>query len=235
MDKLNLAKDIITVLISGLGVGTIQEKRIQKLKDEIAQLKSDKIRLEENHKCDIIKIEENLKNKYNSEEYVKQQIIDFLALINDELGLNEIVSKGVLAEELKQNNLDKCNKEFEYSIKAIDGLLYSDINGKKLLKGLVYRVIFQITKDDNNEEFRSKCRELYSYLRGWLICSIRYKNDKLPIEWINNNALSKKEKIEALECTKKIIMNDEKIREKIGNQFSRKLICKYIDILLLKI
>ncbi|AFY56390.1 hypothetical protein Riv7116_3950 [Rivularia sp. PCC 7116] len=219
---------IIVSLLTGGVIGQIQQQRIEQKKDVIQQLEKD---LEDKAN----KIENFFKEKYNSEEYPKQHMIDFFALINEDYGLNKIDIQGVMAEDVKENKLEEYNENFKYSIKAINGLLYSDESDKKLLKGLVNSVISQTVTYDNKEDFKNKCRELYSYLRGWLICSMRYNTEKLPIESIQYNALSKDEKIKALEYTKKIVLNDEKIKEKIPNHLSRKLICEYIDILLEKI
>lgn len=223
----------VASLISGGVVAKIQEERIKRLKETLeGQEKKTNSKIQE--------MEAEFQKTYNSGEVQKKLNTDFYALVFCELGdinmtgLSDLHKENESKKELSCR-LNKCHQEFESSIRAIDGLLSSDGKGTTVLKYIAYNAIGQKNLNNKEEYFKNKVKHLYSYLRCWLICSIRYNTDKLPVKWIKDEALSKNEKMEALSNAKNMILNDEQIKKYIPDKSSKKLICTYIDILIEKI
>lgn len=202
-------------------------------------------RLKGKHEDEIVKLKQDLQEKYNSEDYNKQVNRNFLALVYKEVGLgNMIVESDIFkkgnSEKEKEIELQEDAKKFELSREAVNGLLDSYFDNKenqekKILKAIVYDVIDNNFPDISARDFEDKCMHLYSYLKGWLICSLRYNTTQLSTERIKNDALNYSDKKIVLEDTKKFILNEKIVSDCIPKEQSRQLICDYIDILITKI
>ncbi|MEH2462514.1 hypothetical protein [Nostoc sp.] len=203
----------------------------------------------------IEKIKKAFQNKYN--EYENKPKMDFLSLIGEEEDINRIQWTGEIkidhlssAEKFKEK-VDENKVEIYASHEAVELLLYSyttNKGGKKIifLNAVVKETINFLGngkyKNISHEEFNSKSRHLHAYLRAWLICSIKHRTENLPIDFIEdiaNNALTKKELIEAIKFIRtKFFSPDESILKKWSythHEDSRKMIVKYLDKLMIKI
>lgn len=186
-------------------------------------------------------IREAFENKY--EEDRKKPIMDLISLAEEEYGLDSIEWIPYFGKSYKkpQEFYHKVNgnkAEFYASQAAINALLYFNIkDGKKRerLKSIVAMAIENIGVDRGSAEFECKSKHLYAYLRGWLICSIKYGRKDLPINLIQDKPWNQAELIKAIQYIKTEIIMDERMKEKIKNEDSRKMICEYLNILIEKI
>ena len=228
----------IASIISIIKVNNVKEERIKLLKDQWDNQQKEWESKEQEWERKINEMEVQFKDKYNSGEDQKKLNTDFYALVFDELGDENMsgISELFRKDESRAkfiSRLKQCTEKFESSMKAIDGLLSEDEDGKKILDAIVYESISKLCKGDNNEDFQKKCKHLYSYLRGWLVCSIRYQTYNLPVEWIKDKTLDNSEVRQALKNTEYFILNEDIIKnEYIPEESSRNLISQYIKHLL---
>lgn len=175
----------VAAIVSIIRVSNVQDKRIQLLKEDCERKEKELKNKEEQKIKEIKEIEEKYREKSNSSEEQKKLNTDFYALVYDELtdynmtGVSQIHKIDESRKEFLLR-LEQCTKAFESSKDAINGLLSSDKDGKKVLKYIVYNAIKKKSSDDTEENFKNKCKHLYSYLRGWLICSIRSEGATIP-------------------------------------------------------
>lgn len=226
----------VASIISISRVSHIQEQRIKLLKEKYESR-------EEEYERQIKEMEVEFQRKYNRGEDQKKMNTDFYALVYEELGDDNMSGSVTLSKDDESrtqflSRISESLNEFEYSRKAINALLFSRIDKegeeKKLLKSIIFEVIDNNFPNISDSDFDKKCIHLYSYLRGWLVCSIKYKNTQLPVEWIKNNAFTKQEKLKILDDTRIFILNNQKLSQYIEEE-SRKLISEYINILIEKI
>jgi hypothetical protein len=149
------------------------------------------------------------KNTYTSGNLVKDQTEDFLSLVEQELGYDRMIEEPFLKKKpelrgrLDNSKLGECRKNFETSLKCTNELLYSykDDKGNEqvLLRGIVKTTMKELKYGANNPSYDSICKQLYAYLRAWLVCSIRHQTQDLPIEWIEGNDLTKEDWLDVID------------------------------------
>ncbi|MEO1433107.1 MAG: hypothetical protein AAFV71_29385 [Cyanobacteria bacterium J06633_8] len=229
----DLIKNIATLIAFVPSVGIIAFQKVQF------------DRLKGKHEDEIVKIKKDLEEKYNHEDYNKQFNRDFLALVYEEVSLRDMIVESDIfkkgnSEKEKEIELQEEANNFELSREAVNGLLDSyfdkkENQEKKILKAIVHDVIDNNFPGISDADFEDKCMHLYIYLKGWLICSLRYKTTQFSTEQIKNDALNYSDKIIVLEDTKKFILNEKIVSDCIPKEKSRQLICDYIDILIGKV
>ena len=175
-----------------------------------------------------------------------QALYDFMSFVEEGLTLDNVALEPLLQLRNKQdtaedfiNKLKENRIEFENSQEAIYVLLRTDKDEKgrerKLLRDIVTSALKETCEWKSKQEFKNKHRHLYTYLRAWLICGMRYNTHELPIESINENALSIQEQIKALMYLRKELPNHDILKHYLPNEKSRELIGKYLDNLIVKI
>lgn len=194
-----------------------------------------------------LEIEERLEEENQKRTKIQQQALyDFMSFIEDGLTLNNVALEPLLPLREKQdteedfiNKLKENRIEFENSQEAIHVLLRSDKDEKGRERTLLVDIVTSALKETcewkTKREFNNKHKHLYTYLRAWVMCGMRYKTYDLPIESINETALTIKEQIKALTYLKKELPNHEILKHYLPNEQSRELIGKYLDNLIIKI
>lgn len=140
-----------------------------------------------------------------------------------------------------EESLKKNAEDSRKHLKAVNYLL-ADKDVKKdnekiqLLEAIVNTALKEkgITKD-KDPHYYGKKTQIYAYLRAWLVCSIRYQTNQLPIDCIEGKSLSLKELKDLIECVKNLISHDKKMKELIDDSDSRDIIICYLDKLIEKI
>ncbi|QFS43534.1 hypothetical protein [Nostoc sphaeroides] len=193
-----------------------------------------------------------LKNKYDTHEVVDNQIKDFFSLVQQErsyyLVLNDldlfVKKKAVLIGSLDEKGQEERGRSFEKSSTCVNELLYSwEEKGKKrnLIKSIVVSALEPFV-DKNEPNYKDSCNHLYAYLRAWLVCSIRYQNPNLPIEWIERSSWNKQQQIQVIKYIRDDILErdilvkpQDKDKEPPLCDDSIKEVRKYLNILIEKI
>jgi hypothetical protein len=149
----------------------------------------------------------------------KKSQLDYLALATDSTKIQDIKSDEY--ESLKENMtinefeayLEKRREYFQFSHKAITGLLshpnIQDENPQKnynCIHVMAKHAAKNVIEDDDNS--KKIYVLLVKYLNAWLICSIKYQAEELPINLINHRNENIETTIKALKFIKKDITED---------------------------
>lgn len=167
------------------------------------------------------------------------QNLDLKSLVAESLGWEKTPIQCLqLDEELHNETLDnriaklkKNVKKFKDSQEALNGLLFSkkrESSEDLLLEAIAIHALENTGIYKSEENFREKYQHLYAYLRGWLICSIRYNTNNLPINLIQSNALTKQEQINAIFYIRNYLIEHKIVQEYIPNKDSREIISEYL-------
>ncbi|MCC5610666.1 hypothetical protein LC612_28925 [Nostoc sp. CHAB 5834] len=183
-----------------------------------------------------------LKEKYDIEEFVDNQIKDFLSLVHQKVGYHSLSEEPFIQRQpalrgsLKREDMEERTISFENSCTCVKELLYfNEDNGKKeeLIKSIVIDALKPFVPE-HDPRYKEVRKRLYAYLRAWLVCSIRYKTSNLPIEWIQGTALNKQEQIKVIDYIINNILKEKDIEDFLC-EGSIEEVSKYLKILIKKI
>jgi hypothetical protein len=150
--------------------------------------------------------EEELDKKYNVEPIIKQQRTEFLAYAFQTNNSLESIFYDPIKEQIEHDDslkkrLIERYKRSQNCQKAIQELM------RFIKKDRDERDIYPIHIIANEASEKIEARDinnLYSqltlYLRSWLICSIKYDTDELPISWIRNTTSSPEYQLKVIEA-----------------------------------
>lgn len=186
----------------------------------------------------------NIKAENETGNTISKQKFDFVSIVHEKISINnilirELLGKNDVTDDLRQK-LKNNFQNIQVSHQALNHLIFTYKKDKKGNNVEILKIIVSIAVEDrlrykNRDDFNLKSKYIYVYLKGWLTCSIKYETDKLPIEWIKQTDVKKEELVNAISYIRKLVIHDSRVKENIQSEECRKLIAKYIDILVKKI
>lgn len=177
------------------------------------------------------------------------KLTDFASLLEDKYlydarWLDDVKQENESPNQLKAR-LKRKKKRFLACQDAVHGLCFSEINNGKehALIGDILRTAFEDLKNvsisnipkKDLDKINNQSEDLQYYLRAWLVCSIKYDTDLLPIEWIDTGNMKKEEILKFLNYIKNNVIHRKGFLAFFKYPESINVIEEYLESLIKKI